>query len=343
MLRLDSKQRRERHTPLAGVFKDEDFALYNADKGIAFKTWLSKRETRGKRLSLVTFHAYLRHLRKFFTWLVREPGYKSRIKSNAIDFLKITERENRMASQSVPRNYPSLEYVRRLVASIVIRNEIDLRDRAMISFTLLTGMRDRAIASLPLGCFDNENLTVIQNPRLGVKTKFAKLIPTTLFRFDEKMSGFIIDWSRDLKTKGFGVQDPLFPRAKIDQNGDNLSFQSPTEVEAKFWRGAGRMREIFRQRSQQAGLPYFAPHTFRHLAVNLAVKACKNGEEIKAISQNFGHEYVATTIGTYGNLAPSQLTEIIKEMDFSGNQQPKTKGDLQKFKKLLQAMQAMVE
>ena len=127
--------------------RDEDFAFYNADKGIAFKNWLSKRETHGKRLSLVTYRAYLRHLRKFFTWLVREPGYKNRIKPNAIDYLKITEREERMASQSVPRNYPSLEYVRQLVEAIVIHNEIDLRDRAMISFTLLTGMRDKAIAS----------------------------------------------------------------------------------------------------------------------------------------------------------------------------------------------------
>ena len=200
-------------------------------------------------------HAYLRHLRKFFTWLVREPGYKSRIKPNAIDYLKITEREERMASQSVPRNYPSLEYVRQLVDSIVIRNEIDLRDRALISFTLLTGMRDRAIASLPLRCFDDENLVIIQNPRQGVETKFVKLIPTTLFRFDEKMLGFIIDWSRHLKAKGFGAQNPLFPRAKLDQSSGNLSFQSPTEVEAKFWHGAGRIREILNSARSKPAYP----------------------------------------------------------------------------------------
>jgi integrase/recombinase XerD len=317
--------------------RDEDFAFYNADKGIAFKNWLSKRETHGKRLSLVTYRAYLRHLRKFFTWLVREPGYKNRIKPNAIDYLKITEREERMASQSVPRNYPSLEYVRQLVEAIVIHNEIDLRDRAMISFTLLTGMRDKAIASLPLACFDDETLVIVQNPRLGVETKFAKLIPTMLFRFDEKMFGFVIEWSQYLKAKGFGSQDPLFPRAKLDQGNGNLSFQSPTEVEAKFWHGAGRIREIFRQRSQQAGLPYYPPHTFRHLAINLAVKACKNGEEIKAISQNFGHEFVATTFGTYGNYAPSRLTEIIKEMDFSGKPQPTMKDEIREIKELLRA------
>ena len=224
--------------------KNEDFALYNADKAIEFKKWLGKREHQGKPLSLVTYHAYLRHLRKFFTWLVREPGYKSRIKPNAVEFLKVTEKEERMATQSAPRNYPSLEYVRKLVGSINIRHEIDLRDRALISFTLLSGMRDQAIARLPLGCFDEAKLSIVRNPRQGVKTKFAKLIPTTIFAFDEKLLGYIIDWSKHLKAKGFGSQDPLFPRAKADQGTDKLSFESSTEVELAYWHGAGRVRVI---------------------------------------------------------------------------------------------------
>src|ERR1043166_5469204 len=141
----------------------EDFALFNADKAIEFKKWLGRRQFRGKAISLVTYHAYLRYLRKFFGWLVREPGYKSRIKPNAIDYLRITEKEKRMATQSTPRNFPSLEYVQKLVDSIDILSDIDLRDRALISFALLSGMRDKAIASLPLGCFDEEALIVNQN------------------------------------------------------------------------------------------------------------------------------------------------------------------------------------
>jgi len=70
-----------------------------------------------------------------------------------------------------------LEYVRRLVDSIVVSNEIDQRDRAMISFTLLSGMRNHAIASLPLGCIDDAKRLIVQNPRQGVRTKCAKLMP----------------------------------------------------------------------------------------------------------------------------------------------------------------------
>lgn len=300
--------------------KNEDFKLYNIDKAIEFKKWLVKRECRGKQISPVTYYTYLRYLRKFFGWLVRETGYKSHVKPNAVDYLKITGKEERIATQISPRNYPSLDYVRKLVDSIKPRNEIDRRDRALISFTLLSGMRDKAIASLPIGCFDKEKLTILQNPRCGVETKFVKLIPTTLFRFDERMFGFIVEWVEHLAARGFGNKDPLFPRAKQEQGPDNLSFEVSSEVEPIYWQGAGRIREIFKKRAGDAGLPYFPPHTFRHLAINLAFKACKDGEQIKAISQNFGHEHVATTISVYGNYTPSQLTEIIQGMNFSGRE-----------------------
>jgi len=319
--------------------KNEDFAHYNADKAIDFKKWLAKREIRGKSISIVTYHAYLRYLRKFFGWLVREPGYRSRIKPNAVDYLKITEKEGRIATQSPPRNYPSFEYVKMLVHSINGDTEIDQRDRALISFTLLSGMRDKAIVTLPLGCFDEEKLVIIQNPRKGVETKFAKLIPTTLLQFDENMLKSVIDWAKHLKVKGFGSQHPLFPRSKLDQGNDHMTFEPSNEVEPVFWQGTGRMREIFKKRSHDAELPYFPPHTFRHLAITLALKACKNGEEIKAISQNFGHEQIATTLCTYGNYPPPRLTEIINTMDFSGKQQPTVTDEIRELKEMILARQ----
>jgi len=315
--------------------KNEDFALYNSDKAIEFKKWLTKREFRGKPISIVTYHTYLRYLKKFFGWLIRETGYKSRIKPNAVDYLKITEKEERIATQSTPRNYPPLDYVRKLVDSINPKTDIDLRDKALVSFTLLSGMRDKAIATLPLGCFDKEKLIILQNPRKGVETKFAKLIPTTLLLFDEKVLGSIIDWVNCLETRGFGSQDPLFPRSKSKQGEDGITFETASEVEPVYWQGTGGIREIFKKRSQEAGLPYFPPHTFRHLAIDLAVKACKTGEEIKAISQNFGHEHVATTFSVYATYDPIRLSEIIKKMDFSGKPEGADAGKLAQIKKIL--------
>jgi integrase len=141
---------------------------------------------------------------------------------------------------------------------------------------------------------------------------------TTLFVFDKKLFDYVVEWVKLLKSKGYSSQAPLFPRAKADKGKDALSFETASEVEPEFWQGTGRIREIFKKRSQEAELPYFPPHTFRHLAVHLAFKSCKNGEEMKAISQNFGHEHIATTLSSYANYHPQRIADIIKNMDFSG-------------------------
>ena len=297
--------------------KYEDFALFNSDKAEAFKTWLGRRKVKGQPLSVVTYHTYLRYLRKFFTWLSWQPGYKSRIRQDMVTYLRASEKEERMAAQSVPRNYPSLDYVLRLTASIQAVTEIDRRDRALIAFTLVSGMRDKAIVTLPLGCFDEEALTVTQNPREGVQTKFSKLIHTTLFPFNKEMLAYVLEWVSHLKARGFGSQDPLFPRSKLAQGEDRLSFESSSEVEPTYWKGTSGIRAVFKRRADQAGLSYFPPHTFRHLAVDLALKACKTGEQIKAVSQNFGHEHIATSLSSYGNFDPLRLSETVRGLDFS--------------------------
>ncbi len=295
-----------------------DLASFNPDKAIGFKNWLARRESGGKQISLTTIHSYLRSLRKFFFWLSLQPGYRSRITPDIVGYLKMSEKDERIATQYVPRQYPPLEYVIKLAGLIEINSEIDLRDRALISFTLLSGMRDKAIVTLPLGCFNEENLTISQNPRQGVQTKFSKYIPSTLFGFNEKLVGYVVEWVRHLKSKSFGSQDPLFPRSKTGHGEGNLSFEPATEVEPKYWRSTGRIREVFKTRSQEAGLPYYPPHTFRHTAIDLALRHSKTGEQIKAISQNFGHEHVATTLCSYASYGPQRLTEILKGMDFSG-------------------------
>ena len=295
-----------------------DFATFNSDKAVEFKEWLKKRKNKNNPLTLTTYCTYLRYMRTFFLWLAWQPGYKSKITVDTVDYLKPLEKEKRIATQYIPRNFPLQEYVIKLAGSINARTEIDKRDRAMISFTLLSGMRDKSIVTLPLGCFDENDLAIDQNPKLGVQTKFSKHVLTILPVFDDKLLGYLIEWVKLLKSKGYGSQDPLFPRAKADKGMDDLSFETASEVEPFFWQGTGRIREIFKKRSQEAGLPYYPPHTFRHLAFDLAFRSCKNGEEMKAISQNFGHEHIATMLSSYANYPTQRLSEIIKSMDFSG-------------------------
>jgi len=225
----------------------------------------------------------------------------------------------REALSPKPVKFPSLEYVRQLTDSIKIETEIDQRDRALISFLFSSGMRDKAVATLPLGCFDRETLEIQQDFRAGVDTKFGKSIDSNLLRFDERLVEYVLEWAEYLeKTKLSAPAHPMFPRNRVEQIEGGLTFVS-RRIEPIFWKGTGSIRDILKRRSAEAGLDYYCPHSFRHGDAHLAMKHCRNAEEMKAISQNFGHETVGTTLYTYGKLDIHQVREIIGKIDFSAS------------------------
>lgn len=314
---------------------DVDFRLYNPDRAISFKKALKNREYRGKRIALTTYHSHLRNIRKFFLWLTNKSSYKSKITPDLVDYLKVSAKEQRIATQETHRDYPTLNYVKSLCQSIDINSEVDTRDRAIIAFTLLSGIRVDAMISLKIGSFDKEKLIVDQNPSAGVRTKNSKRILTVLFEFDDKLLQYFLNWHSHILGKGFEENDPLFPRSKLNQGMKDISFQSAEEVERLSWNGTGQIRNIFKTRSRNANLPYHSPHSLRHLAVYLALKYSISGEQLKAISQNFGHEYVATTLSAYANYGDEELVRILMSMKFKGEPKKFESEILRKIKELL--------
>lgn len=315
----------------------EDFSKFNQKKAVEFKKWLeAKTDPRTKKqISISTVYQYIRHLKDFFKWLCYQKNYKTKICMTDVEFLRLPKEKARLAVSKKREHYPTIEQVKKVIASIEIHSEIDKRDRALLSFTLLSGMRDSAIVSLSIGCFDEQTLKVNQDPKLGVKTKFSKHIRSVLFQFDEELLEYFLEWYRYLKTeKVFGNSDPVFPKNLV-QNAENAKSFVSNYVEPKFWQSVSSMREIFRQRFEYAGIEYFPPHTFRHLAVITAVSKCKNGHEIKAVSQNFGHEDVGTTMTTYGTLTNTQMNGIITNMNFSETNNDNQADLLAKFQDFL--------
>jgi integrase len=168
-----------------------------------------------------------------------------------------------------------------------------------------------------MACFDVAEFTVNQDRRLGVKTKAGKVITTRLFPFHEKLLEYVLDWVAYLaKTKCFEPGHPLFPRTKVEQAEGGLSFVA-SEVEPVFWSGGNSIREILKRRSEQAGLEYYNPHAFRHAAVHVASQYCVTPEQFKAVSQNLGHEHVATTLKTYGMLDDHRVGDVLSTIDFT--------------------------
>ena len=141
---------------------------------------------------------------------------------------------------------------------------------------------------------------------------------TVLLVFDEKLWDYFIEWIRALQSRKWDAKAPLFPQSKLVHGENSALFVRAIDVMPEYWSGENCVRDIFVKRAVSANLPYYSPHAFKHFAIAQALQYCKNGEEIKAISQNFGHEDVGTTLRVYGNYQPEQLSYILRRMKFFG-------------------------
>ncbi len=294
-----------------------DYRTFNPETIKGFKKWLFERKNTATNqpITLTTCHHYLISLNEFFKWLAAQPGYKSKISLNDIAYLQLDKKQTKVALNRTRKRYPTLEIIQKLVNSIEVKTEVDKRDRALICFTLLSAMRDEAITTLPLGCFNIEKQQAHQDPERGVKTKFSKDIITTLFVFDPAFSEIIKDWVNYLKTeKLFTDQDPLFPATKMEQGLSNSHSFTAENISNEFWKSTGGIRAVFKKRFEAAGLEYFSPHAFRHSATKIALELCNTPAEFKAVSQNLGHENMATTMFDYASLPDEEVEKKVKSI-----------------------------
>jgi len=201
--------------------------------------------------------------------------------------------------------------------------EIERRDRALIAFTLLTGARDSAIASMKLKHVNLIDGYVDQDAR-EVMTKFSKTFRSYFLPVCAEILEIVTDWITFLRNeKLWGNDDPLFPSTLIAQGLDK-QFK-PVGLDRKKWRTTAAIRRIFREAFEGVSLQYFNPHSFRDTLASLGEKKCRTPEEFKAWSQNLGHEKVMTTFTSYGAVPCQRQGEIIQGL--AATQQHATQTD----------------
>ncbi len=304
----------------------EDFANFNKTKAMEFVRWLKTRgsKTPSGQISLSTQYGYLRRIKRFFEWLSDQPSYKKILK-NDIDFLRLSKKDTQIAISGTTKEMPTFEEAKKIIETIEIKNEIDERDRAMISLALITGIRVSALISLKMKNFNRRKKLVDQNPADGVKTKNSKKILTTFFPIGwNKPEQYFIKWHEYLESKGFQPEDPIFPSTLNQFSVENNNY-SKELVSNKFWSTTGGARKIFEKRCKNAGLPYFHPHSFRHSIVSILSKTRLTEEEKRAISLNLGHANVGTTFGSYGygSMDDERAVKIVQELkDFQNSNKP---------------------
>ena len=302
--------------------RHKDFGRFHREQAVAFKHKLDEQASvlTGKPLSRATVHSTLSAVNAFFFWLAGQPGYKSKIAYDDANYFNLSDKDVRIANATRQRPVPSLDQIKHVLATMPAVSDIELRNRSLIAFTILTGARDGAIASLKMKHIDLVERVVHQDAR-DVRTKASKSFRTWFFPVGGDALEIFTDYCQHLRDKLlWGNDAPLLPATliAIDENG----CFAPCGLRRENWKSAGPIREVFKAAFEAAGMPYFNPHSFRNTLVQLGERTCTTAETFKAWSQNLGHEQVLTTFSSYGSVAPHRQAELIRGLGINNVKEP---------------------
>ena len=294
--------------------KYRNFKAFHFEQAVGFKKHLAqqKNQQTGNPLSKATLHSTLGQLKTFFQWLAMQSGYKSKINYTDMEYFNLSEKEVRIATARRKKPVPTLEQIKHVIKTLPNDSDIEQRNRALVAFTLLTGARDSAIASMKLKHVDLIGHSIFQDAR-EVNTKFSKTFTTFFFPVGDEIEQIVVDWVDYLKDDLlFGNDDPLFPKTRV-VSGDDRVFKASGFIN-EHWSTTSPIRSIFKEAFQLADLPYFNPHSFRNTLVTLGQTLCQSPEEFKSWSQNLGHADVLTTLCSYGEVQQPRQGEIFQQL-----------------------------
>ena len=294
--------------------KFKDFKAFHFEQAVGFKNHLAQQTNQqtGKKLSKATLNSTLRQLKTFFQWLAMQSGYKSRLNYTDMEYFNLSEKEVRIATARRKTAVPTLEQIKHVIENMPSHSDIERRNRGLIAFTLLTGARDSAIASMKLKHVDLTGHSVFQDAR-EVDTKFSKTFTTFFFPVGDDIEQIVVDWVNYLKDELlWGNDDPLFPKTHV-VSGDDRVFKA-SGFKKEHWSTTSPIRTIFKDAFELAGLTYFNPHSFRNTLVTLGQTLCQSPEEFKSWSQNLGHADVLTTLYSYGEVQQPRQGEIFQQL-----------------------------
>ncbi|MCI2399131.1 tyrosine-type recombinase/integrase [Aliiroseovarius subalbicans] len=287
------------------------FKKFQIEQAVKFHDRLNAEISKatGKPLSKSTIRTVLAANRGFIFWLADQSGYKSRIRHSDADYFNMDAKGARVASASRETPYPSMEMARHAFNIMPEASELDMRNKAVFAFLMLTGARDGAVASLRLKHINMIDGCVYQDAR-DVRTKNAKTFTTYFLPVDPGYLTCFTAWVAFLKTeKLFGPDDPLFPPALIkpvDGEFKVVGLQRDT------YKNANAIRALVKEAFSRADLPQFTPHAFRKTLVKWADTQYPTREAFKAFSQNIGHTSVITTVSAYCPVSVERQAELIK-------------------------------
>jgi integrase/recombinase XerD len=318
-----------------------DFKKFRAKHAVAFKKQLLAQKSllTGEKLSKATVLSAIRHLKMLFQFLVTQKGFRAKINYSDIEYFNLSEKDTRIGNTKRKRNVATIEQIMQTLEVMPCSTAIEMRDRALVAFIILTGARDSAVASAKIKHIDIAEQCFYQDAR-EVNTKFSKTFSTYFFPVDELPSTIMTEWIEYLiQELGYKQSDPLFPKTKLAHN-KNKQFEAVGLLK-EHWSNANPIRKGFKQAFEAAGFPYFNPHSFRNTLVRLGESLCRTPEEFKAWSQNLGHESVLTSFYSYGDVPDYKQAELLRKLSKPAES---TSSDMEdKFKQFMKFQEMMGE
>ena len=270
-----------------------DFEKITVEAVDKFIEHVSKLPTRSR-----TNIAKVNSVKSFFQWMVMDERIKGKTARKPINALRLKRKDRTASRARKPRPIATIAQIQTAVEAMPKTTAIERRNRMLVAFTLVSGARDGAIISMRVKHVDLINKQVHQDPN-EVDTKAGKQINTWFFPVGLFFIQEVEDYLAYLKSQpGFSSNDYLFT-SRLRGRDENNQF-CIEGLSKERWANAQPMRDIFRKAFNAMDLPYFNPHSFRKTLMALAYEMELSGEEIKAWSQNLGHEKLDTSVNNYG-------------------------------------------
>lgn len=293
-------------TELERFMSSKDFATLTKSQGKQFSDHLHQRPSKAgaETLSDSSIVHTLSDLKAFFDWLTTTKGWK--VYAESIARLTPSRRVLMGLKTKPDKAPPTPGQIRQTLNAMDDLTAVGRRDRALVAFIYLTGMRIGAVISLRCKHVKLAECQVLQNAR-EVNTKFGKNMLTSWFPVGEDIKQIVVAWLKERLESGARPDAALFPA--------KLRYRLPgakTAEKDSFWKTSEPAREVFRAACQKADIQYINPHSTRDTLMLLGLEMCATWEELKAWSQNLGHEKFDTPLVHYGKLDTNRQNTLIQ-------------------------------
>lgn len=291
---------------------------FEVRQAIEYKEYLSNdkiNKKTGGGISKSYLQHYTAHVKAFFEWLCNQKGYNN-IKYDEVQYFNLSRNDrNRAMATGYQDSYEICEILE-TIRKMPEGNELEMRNKAMISLCLLTTPRISALQSARVCSIkyfrEYDAWAFMQNPNL-VNTKFANNITAYFIGSCEDIYRNVLNWLDYLRQKGFTEKDPLFPKITPSFTKEGLPILI---MEKSFIKSQTTIRDIFKTSFQKNNLPYRKPHSFRHSIVRKAQVTPNSPAIISALNQNMGHALdVGTIIASYGTRPEHERAGILKRFE----------------------------